>query len=66
MWFNIVVHNTWISTCLCEQLLEKLLVVDASHTADLCYLGLGSCVSVDEVGSYPDSQLTSQLLMLKA
>lgn len=52
-------------TCLSEQLLEELLVVDARHAADLCYLGLGGRVSVDEVGCDADSQLSSQLLVLE-
>ena len=50
-------------THLSVQLLEELLVVNASHTADLCYLSLLSRVSVDEVGCDADSQLASQLLM---
>lgn len=57
---------TRLPTRLSEQLLEELLVVDASHTADLRDLGLGSRVSVDEVGRDADSQLSSQLLVLKA
>lgn len=52
-------------TCLREQVLEELLVVDARHAADLCYLALGCRVSVDEVGRDADCQLASQLLVLK-
>lgn len=63
---NLTVEVIWIPTRLREQVLEKLLVVDARHTADLCCLGLSSRVSVDEVGCDADSQLASQLLVLKA
>jgi len=45
--------------------LEELLVIDAGHAADLCHLGLCGRVSVDEVGCDADSQLASQLLVLK-
>lgn len=55
----------WIPTRLSEQLLEELLVVDAGHTADLCYLGLSGRVSVDKVCSDANSQLASQLLVLE-
>ena len=55
----------WTRTRLSEQLLEELLVVDASHTADLLHLGFFCRVSVDEVGRDADSQLSSQLLVSK-
>lgn len=54
-----------ISTCLIEQVLEELLVIDAGHTTDLCYLRLSSSVPVDEVGCDANSQLSSHLLVLK-
>lgn len=57
---------TWIITRLSEQIMEELLVVDASHTADLCYFGLGCRVSVDKVRCDADSQLSSQLFVLEA
>lgn len=62
---NLIAEVIWIPTRLSEQLLEELLVVDAGHTADLCYLGLSSRVFVDEVGCDADCQLASQLLVLK-
>lgn len=62
---NMTAEAIWIPTCLSEQILEELLVVDACHAADLCYLGLSSRVPVDEVGCDADSQLPSQLFMLK-
>lgn len=52
-------------TRLSEQLLEELLVVDTGHTTDLGYMGLSSRVSVNEVSCDANSQLPSQLFMLK-
>lgn len=62
---NMTADVTWIPTRLSEQLLEELLVVYAGHTADFCYLGLSSRVSVNEVGCDANSQFASQLFMLK-
>ncbi len=62
---NMTAEVIWIPTRLSEQVLEELLVVDPGHTADLCYLGLSSRVPVDEVGCDANSQLASQLLVLK-
>lgn len=56
---------TTVTTFLTEQLLEELLVVDACHAADLCYLSLCSRFPVDEVGRDADGQLASQLLVLE-
>lgn len=54
-----------VHTCLAEQVLEELLLVDACHAADLCYLSLSSRFPVDEVGRDADGQLASQLLVLE-
>lgn len=43
------------------QLLEELLVVDASHPADLRHLDLGGRVAVNKVGRDADGQLASKL-----
>lgn len=54
-----------VPTSLAEQLLEKLLVVDPCYAADLRYLSLSGCFTVDKVGRDADGQLASQLLVLK-
>lgn len=61
------VLNEWkeVHTCLTEQLLEELLVVDPCHAADLLHLSLSSRFPVDEVGRDADGQLASQLLVLE-
>ena len=56
----------WTSTCLSQQVLEELLVVDTSHAADLRHPGLGGCVFIDEVDCDPDGQLAFHLLLLEA
>lgn len=63
MSFSIWLNST--RTHLGVQIFEELLVVYASHAADLGHLGLGRRVSVDEVGCDADGQLASQLLVLK-
>lgn len=53
------------TTCGFSQILKELLIEDESHPTDLLYLGLGSRVSVNEVGCNGDGQLTPELFPSK-
>lgn len=64
--FNVMVNIVFFNTGGTTQLLEEPLVENKGHAADLLHLGLCCGVTVDEICSNGDGQLSPELFPTKS
>lgn len=64
--FNIILNIVFLNTGGTAQLLEEPLVKNKGHAADLLHLGLCCGVTVDEICSNGDGQLSPELFPTKS